>query len=222
MELVCFDLDGCLVDSSGAIPRAVNQALVELGIGERPEGSLTSFIGPPLLRSFELLLEEEGLDPTLARRAVGHYRAVYPELARRHTRLVPGVDRAVDALSGRCELRIVTSKPREFAVPILQAVGILERFAAVHAPSLDALEETKEVTLACALADAGVPPPRTVMVGDHPADMLAGRTNGTMTVGVTWGSATRQELEDSGADEVVGSPDQLTWLLLHGQSSSSG
>lgn len=141
------------------------------------------------------------------------YRDAYPEVARAHTEVVPDISRVIVSLSHDRELRVVTSKPRRFAVPILQATGFADAFAAVHAPALDELEEPKERTLAGALADAGTGGEHAVMVGDHPVDILAGRTNGTATVGVTWGTGARHELEDAGADHIVDDPGQLRALL---------
>ncbi|MDX1659592.1 MAG: HAD hydrolase-like protein [Nitriliruptorales bacterium] len=208
-DLVCLDLDGCLVDSSAAIPRAINRALEQLGIAPRPRASLRSFIGPPLLDSFRVLLEEEGRDPAAAPRGVEVYREAYPEISLAHTTVVPGIPGVLDELAAASELRVVTSKPREFAVPILERLGLTGTLRAVHAPALDALEETKSETLASALGDAGVLASAAVMVGDHPADVRAARANDVRSVAVTWGSASAEELRGAGADRVVQRPSEL-------------
>lgn len=183
--------------------------MAQLGLPEQDETQLIRFIGPPLVRSFATLLAELGADPGLAPDALAAYRSAYPALARRHTRVIHGIPVVLARLAERHELRVVTSKPRPFALPIVAAAGLGDLFADVHGPEADELDEPKERTLAAALASARVPGQRTVMVGDHAADILAGRANGTATIGVTWGTGARIELEEAGADAVVEEPTEL-------------
>lgn len=44
-ELICFDLDGTLVDTAGEIAEAANRALEEHGIARRPVAEITQLIG---------------------------------------------------------------------------------------------------------------------------------------------------------------------------------
>ena len=159
------------------------------------------------------MLDELGGDPDRAVEALGAYRDAYPDLARDHTTVVAGMRQVLTSLTPSKELRVVTSKPAAFAVPILEAMDLADHFAEVHAPALDELEQPKSDTLAQALDVAGMPAEHTAMVGDHPADVRAGRVNGTATVGVTWGTASRAELEDAGADVVVDEPAELLKLF---------
>lgn len=216
--LVCFDLDGCLVDSRAPIAAAMNHAMVAVGAPPRDEADLHARIGPPLLGALEQMLVESGHDRARGREAVAAYRDVYGELAVAHTRAVPGM---ADVLAGLhacgAPLLVVTTKPAEFATPILRAVGMHRWFGGVFAPALTALDEPKADTLARALAHAGVDGARAraevVMVGDRHHDVDAGRVRGTRTIGVTWGSGSREELVGAGADAVADTPAALGALL---------
>lgn len=215
--LVCFDLDGCLVDSRVPIAAAMNHALVAVGAPPRDEIDLHARIGPPLLGALEQMLVESGHDRARGREAVAAYRDVYGELAVAHTTAVPGM---ADVLAGldACgtPLLVVTTKPAEFATPILRAVGMHRWFGGVFAPALTALHEPKADTLARALAHAGVDGTHArevTMVGDRHHDVDAGRARGTRTIGVTWGSGSRDELVDAGADAVAETPRALGVLL---------
>lgn len=209
-EAVFFDLDGCLVDSSSAIPRAYNEALTALGHPPQPVATLRRFIGPPLLEGFTTLLTELGDDPGRAVAGVAAYREVYGDIALADTTVVPGIEPALDALAD-LPLAVVTSKPAVFAEPILAALGLADRFEGVYAPGLRATTEAKAVSLARALAEVvpAASPARTAMVGDRSHDVAAGRACGTATVGVTWGAGDRDELDRAGADHVIDDPDQL-------------
>lgn len=221
---VFFDLDGCLVDSRAAIAHGINHALADVGLPHRPEPELYRFIGPPLLATFTELLTEHGHDPAGARGCVAAYREVYGQVSLERTRVVPGVDRVLERLAGEVRLAVVTSKPAEFAEPILAVVGLDRWFGGVFAPPLDALEEAKSAALERALSWAGVPsdPARRAavwMCGDRHHDVDAGRACGTGTVGVTWGIGDRAELEAAGADAIVDDPADLLPLLTAGSTA---
>lgn len=211
---VFFDLDGCLVDSGRAIPRSYNEALTVLGLPTQPVASLRRFIGPPLLEGFTTLLTELGGDPARAMDGVTAYREVYGDIAIADTELIPGIEEALDSV-GDVPLAVVTSKPAFFAEPILEAVGLAGRFRGVYAPELRATTEAKAVALTRALADVApdADPAQTAMVGDRSHDVVAGRSCGTRTVGVTWGAGDRAELAAAGADRIVDQPRELPAAL---------
>lgn len=213
MKAAFFDLDGCLVDSRGPIGAAMNAALRDLGLPTSEPEALHRYIGPPLLESFEEILASLDADPALAPRAVEAYRHAYPELALSSTEPVPGIAELLAELHGRMTLMVVTSKPVEYAGPIVAAVGLGSWFEAVLGPALDALAEPKAAKLEQALARAGVGDHErrsaAVMIGDRKHDVAAGKRCGTGTIGVTWGIGDRAELARAGADVTVDRPSEL-------------
>ncbi|MFA9432131.1 HAD hydrolase-like protein [Egicoccus sp. AB-alg2] len=208
---VCFDLDGCLVDSRAAIASCINHALVDAGLEPHDEAALHRFIGPPLLETFTSLLTSAGHDPAGATTCIDAYRSRYAEVSLTHTTAVPGIAEVLAAVATQRSVLVVTSKPREFAAPILAAVGLAGHVEEVHAPALSALEEAKAAALRRALAPFGdaLDPAAVWMVGDRHHDVDAGRAVGTRTLGVTWGIGDRAELEAAGADVVVDTPADL-------------
>lgn len=210
-----FDLDGCLVDSTSAITSSLNRALTDLGLRPRPVDELVRFIGPPLVDAVATLLDEEGASADLADELIATYRRHYAPASLELTVPVRGVKDVVAALASQMPLVVVTSKPRPFAVPILQTLGMLGHFVDVHGPSLDDRGETKATTLTRALATTlpAHAPGRTAMIGDRYHDVVAGRAVGTMTIGVTWGVGDRLELDGADADLVIDHPEELRQLL---------
>src|SRR5581483_3851338 len=90
--------------------------------------------------------------------------------------LFPGLDPVLAELAESRRLLVATSKPGRFAVPILEALGIAERFEAILAPSDDVHRESKRATIARALELAGTE--RAVMVGDTKYDAAGAAGNG--------------------------------------------
>jgi phosphoglycolate phosphatase len=192
---VGFDLDMTLVDARAGI-RATYRALsAQTGVHIDAEAAIAR-LGPPL--TVEL---GHWFPPAQVEAAVRAYRALYGGLANQDSRLLPGAAAAVAAVrrhGGR--VVVVTSKLGRFARAHLDHLGL-----AVDEVAGDRFGDGK----VAALTDyrAGV------YVGDHVADVRAGRAAGATTVGVATGPCSRAELAAAGADTVLadltGFPDWL-------------
>ena len=213
MSAVCFDLDGCIVDSRAAILPSVRVALAPLGLGELPDEELRDLIGPPLDIGFADLLATHGCDPALAPTVVAAYRQDYRTHMLDRTVVVPGMAEAVARIAEVRVTCVVTSKPATFARPILDHLGISPFLAFVEGPSLDGAAEPKKATLARALERLGSAAVGAVMVGDRLHDIEAGLAHGLRTVGVLWGIGDADELRQAGADDLVATPEELVELL---------
>jgi phosphoglycolate phosphatase len=191
-----------LVDSRRAFARCVNHALATVGLPARAEAELHPSLGPPLHATFTELA-----GPELSDACVAAYRERYRLHAASESSVFDGMAEALDALDE--ELVVVTSKPRALAEPLLGALGLRDRFAAVYGPSLDERAEPKETTLSRALAAHA---PRA-LVGDRSFDMRAAHTHRIRAVGVLWGIGSEAELRAAGADAIAARPADLVSLL---------
>jgi phosphoglycolate phosphatase len=194
-----------LVDSRLAFARCVNHALEANGLAPRPDAELHPFLGPPLHATFARLAGEAVADACVAA-----YRERYRSRAAAESTVFPGLADALDSLDG--DLIVVTSKPQALAEPLLDAVGLRDRFAAIFGPSLSERAEPKATTLARALDTHS---PHT-LVGDRSFDVLAARAHGLRAVGVLWGVGSEDELLHAGADAILRTPADL--VTLKGQS----
>jgi phosphoglycolate phosphatase len=205
--VVLFDLDGVLVDSRGPISSCINHALAAHGLPERDPADLYRYIGPPLLHAFAELLAQPIESPAVARCAET-YRERYADASLTETAVTPGIADVLGTLrDGGRRLGVATSKPRPFAEPLLDVLGMRAYFDVVAGPELDASGEDKITTVGAALRALGAD--RGAMVGDRSFDMLAARAHGLRAVGVGWGIGSRAELEAAGAERIVATPAEL-------------
>jgi phosphoglycolate phosphatase len=202
---VIFDLDGVLVDSRAVFLSCVNHAFGKLGLPARSDAELLPYIGPPFAYAFGELLGVAH-DAPIVTACIDGYRERYATASLTETTVAPGIAEALDSLRGR-RLAVATSKPKAFADPILEAMGIAAHFGVVAGPDLSARAEAKTETLGRALHELG--PTRAVMVGDRSFDIVAAHAHGLPAIGVTWGIGTRKELHDAGAERIVDRPDEL-------------
>jgi phosphoglycolate phosphatase len=216
-SLACFDLDGCLVDSTPAITASIRAAGSALSVAIDPDDDLVWCVGPPLARSMELLLDRAGADPSLRGAMIDAYREDYRATWLERTTVIEGIADVLAACRrAGIRLAVVTSKPAPIARPILDGLGLGDAFEALHAPEEDHRAEPKRTTLDRALTSlrpAGGPD-ATTMIGDRSHDVTAGLACGTRAIGVTWGAGDRTELETAGAHHVVDRPPQLRALLV--------
>jgi phosphoglycolate phosphatase len=210
---VCLDLDGCIIDSSAAILPSVRVALEPLGLAGLPDDELRGLIGPPLETGLTELLLRHGRVPELAPSVATAYRADYRLHMLHRTTLVPGMADAIATLAANRLVCVVTSKPGQFARPILDHLGVTTHLAFVEAPTLDLGGEPKKVTLGRALERLGPAAGGAAMVGDRHHDVDAGKAHGIRTVAVLWGAGDRAELTAAGADAVVATPAELVEVL---------
>ena len=93
---VLFDLDGTLTDPRIGITGSVAYALAKFGISvDDPHRTLTPFIGPPLLESFE---KYYGFSRDEARRALAYYREYFAPTGIFENTVYPGIPEALQEL----------------------------------------------------------------------------------------------------------------------------
>jgi phosphoglycolate phosphatase len=213
-DVVLFDLDGVLADSRAPISGCINHALAEHGYPPRPPAELHANIGALLPAVFADLIAASVDSPAVAA-CVATYRARYATASLTETTATPGI---ADALAGLAtagrRLGVATSKPYEFAEPLLEALGLRRFFAVVAGPELDIGAEDKTATVGAALRALGAD--RGAMVGDRSFDMIAARAHGLRAIGVGWGIGSREELLAAGADTIVATPGELAPAVGNG------
>jgi phosphoglycolate phosphatase len=192
-----------------AISGAMNHALVANGFPPRPAAELHRFIGPPLALGFAELTGHPVQSDAVVD-CVATYRERYAVTSLTETEVVAGIPEALDALRrSDHRLAVATSKAQTLAEPLLAALGLRDRFAAVFGPSLTERAEPKTTTLARAFAAHA---PRA-LVGDRSFDVHAARAHGIRAIGVLWGIGSETELRAAGADAIARTPADLVPLL---------
>lgn len=210
-DTILFDLDGTLTDPGEGITNSVAYALETFGIKVEDKTSLYPFIGPPLAESFAQFY---GFGPEQVQQAVAKYREYFSRQGMYENVPYPGIHQALEALKqGGIRLLTATSKPIEFALPILRRFELAGYFDYVGAADLAGRRSQKGQVIAYTLAQAGVlDKSRAIMAGDRRHDVAGARENGLDCAGVLYGYGSRQELLEAGAAALIESPDQLVLL----------
>jgi phosphoglycolate phosphatase len=207
---VLFDLDGTLTDPAPGIIGSFRKALVDLGHAPPPFEDLRWIIGPSLRLSFPKVMGE-GSDPEPA---VERYRVHYRGGGMYDLSLYDGMMDAVRAIRGASERMFVcTAKPEPYAVPIVERFGYAPFFERVYGAALDGSLDDKADIVAKIIAEQGIDPGRTVMIGDRLHDIHAARRHGIASVGVAWGYGGVEELTEAGATAICARPEDLPEMV---------
>ena len=234
IKAVLFDLDGTISDNSAGITGCIEYALTEMGLPAPAKEQLYWCIGPPLRSTFAKLLALNSADlaagtardliklsaelppaaSELVEEAIRLYRLRYGEWGWNQNILYPGIPALFSALcaSGRT-LAVTTTKTKVFAERIVGHFGLAGQLAAVYGPDAAGRLSSKSELISAALEAHGFKPETTAIVGDRDLDILGGKSHSLATVGVSYGFGSINELQEAGADYIVGSVIELIDLF---------
>src|SRR5690606_14295484 len=129
-----LDLDGTLLDTIPDLAAAANAMLTDLGLATLPQTTLATFVGKGTANLVERTLAATGRHFSVAqtRQALDNFHEHYRTLNGRHGRLYDGALEGLQHFAKQgVQLAIVTNKPTEFTLPLLQKAGISALFDAV-------------------------------------------------------------------------------------------
>ena len=203
---ILFDLDGTLTDPGEGIFRCIEHSLTTLEVACPPRDELARFIGPPLREMF--ITFRGSSDPEWIERAVAIYRERFSTIGLFENTPYETVSQMLQDLSSH-ELYVATSKPQVYAEKILKHFSLADHFVEIHGNDLEGKLDDKADLLQDLLDRRELDPRNTVMVGDRKHDVLAAKRNGVLSLGVTYGYGSREELEAAGADYLCESPAEV-------------
>lgn len=186
-RLVGFDLDMTLIDSRPGIRAAYAELCARTGATIDLD-VVTSRLGPPLETELAHWLPAHEVPA-----AADLYRAIYPDVAIPRIEVLPGAHEVLAAL-------------RSTGVRSLLLTAKNERNARHHVDHLGlAVDDVVGDAWRGGKADVLLERGADVYVGDHVHDMEAGRIADVLSIGVTTGPCSADELRAAGADHVVDS-----------------
>lgn len=211
-DLMMFDLDGTLTDSSPGIFDSVKYVLNEMNHPIPEEKSLRKFIGPPLFQSFTKIC---GMDKDTAIRANDIFRKSYYEKGAFNNALFPHMEELlIELKNAGSVLAVVTSKPRTITPKVLDFVKVTKYFDGIFAPPEGEHSGRKCILVNDCLKTLNVKPENAVMIGDTRFDAAGARESGTNFIGVLFGFGSKKEMVDEGGKNFAKDLNELKSLLL--------
>lgn len=211
--LVCFDLDGTLVDPLLGVTNCLRKTCEAFGLPMPGEATVRSWIGFGMRESLASLKGLE--DPARLEEALAFYWDRYREDGVFEHELYPGVFHLLHRLKRQGHrIYIVSAKPSLFARRIAYQFDLNLIFDDIFGSSLKGRWQPKTEVLAT-LVERGTLWPGGVFIGDRGVDMKAARDHRLEAIGVGWGYGSREELEAAGAEQIFDTVPALDdWLRI--------
>ena len=213
-DLIAFDWDGTLFDSTGIIVRCIQEAVVDVG-GQRPSAAAASYvIGLGLMQALAHAAPDVPPEkyPELGRRYQFHYRQHQNDIV-----LFEGVLPLLAALNERHHIvTVATGKSRRGLDEALQASALKGVFAGSRTAD-ETVGKPDPTMLHELMAEFDVPPERTLMIGDTTHDLQMALNAGCASVGVSYGAHEPDAFHALAPRFIAHSVADLhTWLMRHG------
>ena len=209
-----FDLDGTLTNPQEGITKCVQHALRAFGIEEPDLEKLIPFIGPPLIQSF---MEFYNMSEEDARKAVAVYRERFSTVGLFENFPYPGIADMLAELKAQGKiLAVASSKPTIYVRRILEKFELAPYFDVIEGSNLDGTRVDKKEVIAEVLSQLDNPSADDLlMIGDRKFDVIGAREMGFGCVGVRFGFAAPDELEQSGAIYIADTVRDLHRYLIN-------
>lgn len=212
-DLIAFDWDGTLFDSTALITRCIQAAAVDLGL-PRPSDAQASYVigmglGEALAHAVPELPRERYRE--LGERYRHHYFA-----AQHKVTLFEGTLEMLQALKARHHwLVVATGKSRRGLNEALQSVELQGLFDGTRTAD-ETASKPNPLMLLELMREFGAEPERTLMIGDTTHDLELARNAGTARVAVSYGAHDADSFAEFAPLHVAHSvPDLHRWLLTH-------
>ncbi len=213
MDLVIFDLDGTLIDSSRDLANSVNATRAHLGLAAIENETVYSYVGngaPILIRK---ALGPDYSDDAVER-ALEYFLNYYREHMLDYTVLYPGVREVLDRFhDAGIDMAVLTNKPVRFSQAIVGGLGLSAHFRRVYGGNSFEQKKPHPIGIETLMDEFRASRDKTVMVGDSGVDVQTARNARVTACGVTWGFQP-DTFAAYAPDFLIDRPEQLAERLL--------
>lgn len=223
MRLIVFDCDGTLTDGQHHIVEAMGAAFAANGLPAPSRAQVLRHVGLSVPEAMTAM--SGGLDETLVTNLDAAFRNAFTALRQKPDftePMYPGARDALESLAARPDvlLGIATGKARRGVDLFLTREGFTSMFATLQTADV-APSKPHPGMLERAMAETGIAPADTIMIGDTSYDMQMAKNAGTASIGVEWGYHTPEELLQAGASALARDFAELMALLSHDKAMAA-
>ncbi len=187
IELLVFDLDGTLIDSTLDLALSVNATRANAGLAPLDVPTISSYVG----NGAEMLVRR-ALGPAAGesdvRAGLEYFLHYYYVHMLDNTRPYDGVREALSQWRQRgVPMAVLTNKPERFSRDLIAGLGLADWFLRIYGGNSFTTKKPDPHGLRTIMRELGSDPRNTLMVGDSSVDVLTARNAGSHCAGVLYG-----------------------------------
>lgn len=202
-NLVIFDIDGTLLDTTEGIESAVRYTIREKKLPELTSQQIRAFVGPPIQDSFSRAYGIE--DKEYLQELAGIFRDRYKDYDLFKARPYDGIYEVCDRLRQEgISMAVATYKREDYAVSIMEHFGFDRYMSAIYGGDHENKLKKKDIIMKCLTEkqrrmengkSEEISELDAVMVGDTMHDAAGAEEAGIDFIGVTYGFGFQQKSE---------------------------
>ncbi len=212
---IIFDLDGTLLDTLDDIVDSANNALYTLGIEPIQKEKYKEFIGDGVKDLFKKVLEYRNVfSEEILEKCIKLMKEEYSKNCLNKTKPYEGIYNVLDFLkTNNYKMSILSNKQNIFTQKLVD--HFFKNYNFVSVKGIESQDEKKpNPKLALEIVkEMGIEPKNILLIGDSATDVLTAKNCGMISVGVTWGFKTIEEITLSNPNHIIHHPSEITNIL---------
>lgn len=214
-RLAVFDLDGTLIDSRRDLADSANEMLAGYGAPPLSDDHIASMVGCGAPTLVKRVLAAGGVNAPVDE-ALPRFLSAYDARLTHHTRPYDGIPELLDDLRSRdTAMALLTNKPREQSVRILDAFGLVKYFPWVVGGDGPLPRKPAPDGMRFLMTQASAGPSETVLIGDSMIDLETSRNAGVRVCLARYGFgfADLPATDLRGDESLVDTPAEISGVL---------
>ena len=213
IKLVIFDLDGTLLNTLEDLKECTNYILRKYHFPEHPLDSYRYFVG----NGIPVLIQKaipSGTPKEIEVKILEEFLAYYDLHKADLTAPYPGIVSLLETIQDQgIQIAVASNKIHDAMAPLMEYYFPTIRFLAAlgNREGVPPKPDPQIVKDIISMTDFNLS--EVLYVGDTKVDMETAHRAQLQAVGVLWGFRDREELEESHAEYIISTPDQLLDLL---------
>ncbi len=206
-KLAIFDLDGTLLNSLEDIADASNYALEKMNFPKHELEKFNHFVGDGVMELCERILPDG--QKHRKEEACKYFAEYYKEHSNDKTVVYNGIKEVLSELKEKgIKLAVASNKVHEFSVSMVKSY-FGDVFDVILGNCAERPKKPEPVIIYNIMDIIGVSAEDTVMIGDSDVDIITSKNAEVKSIGCVWGYRGRKELEESGADFIADTPEEI-------------
>lgn len=183
-NLILFDLDGTLMNTSIGIIKSVDYTVEKLHLSPLTEEVKKTFIGPPIFNSLQ---KTYGMTDEEAKNATEIFRDVYKNKFLFEAVVYDGIEELLQTLQKDYILAVASYKRDDYCKMLLEHFGLAKYFNFIMGADAENKLKKSDIVQACMDNFNITNPKDAVLIGDTEHDALGAEALHMDFIGVTYG-----------------------------------
>lgn len=210
-KVLIFDLDGTLADTLDSVLHAINLAAEKFGYSQKTYEEARAAIGNGARKLVQRLMPtEEAQNDERVDSFLKCYNSMYDTTYMEADKCYDGMLDTLKELKRRgYVIAILSNKPDVYVRAIAEHLIESDILSLAYGQREGYPRKPDPTVPLAMLSELGGSPETAAFIGDSDVDILTAKNARMTSVGCDWGYRGREVLEESGADHIISSPEQL-------------